>query len=36
VTRRIWDLAGQGASFPKIAADTGITVHSIRRIVHGT
>jgi len=33
---RIWGLASEGASFQRIAAETGISVHSIRRFVHGT
>jgi hypothetical protein len=32
----ILDLAAQGVSFQQIAGQTGLTVHTVRRIVHGT
>jgi hypothetical protein len=32
----ILDLAAQGVSFAQIAKRTGLTVHTVRRIVHGT
>lgn len=31
VAQRIWELAGQGVSFPRIAERTGLTVHTVRR-----
>ena len=32
----ILDLAAQGVNFQQIARQTGQTVHTVRRIVHGT
>jgi len=34
--QRIWDLAGQGVSFRRIARETGVSTGTIRRVVHGT
>ena len=34
--QRIRDLARRGTSFPRIAAETGVSTSTVRRVVHGT